>query len=308
MRQRKILGLLIGAGLLLGIALAQQQEVSLRLRYSPGQTLVYKVTVDGKLNLVSEIGVATDFKFKGELRQEQVVQELTQDGKAVVLVTVTGKMEVPNPAEGGQTSSQPVPPTKALLTFSPEGQVLEIKRVRDEKQAPESPMNMQLDPFQALTVGIGAMSLLPPPLPPNPLKVGETWDLSGTKPVPLPTGQSVPTKVVGQGKLLAVERKEDKDFAITEIQTEIPELGDLIAKMVPLQEMGLEVQAKGTTKTTSKNWYDLAQGLLTRSEVTTETKISMTLTMPANVGGGVMSVQSSTQVQAKVELVEVKSK
>ncbi len=304
--QRKGFWLLSVALMLISWAIAQQ-EIAIKMRYTPGQTLVYKVALEGTVNVVSEIGVATDLKFKGELTQEQVVKEVAEDGKAVVQVTVTGKMELQNPMEGGQPSPQQVPTTKVLLTILPNGQVMDVKRIREEgeKQPPEAPEMMQ-DPFQALTVGMGAMSLLPPPLPPKPLKVGETWDLTGTVPVPLPSGQTVPTKVIGQGKFVAVERKDEKELAVTEVQLEVPELGELVSQMLPLKEMGVDVQAKGGTKTSTKNWYDLAQGLLTRSEVSSETKMVLTIAMPANVGGGVMTLQSRTQVQAKVELVEVK--
>ncbi len=308
MRQRQM-WLLEIALLLSGLAVAQQ-EVTLRLCYQPGQTLVYKITLDGTVNLVSEIGVATDLRFKGKLTQEQVVREVGEDGRAVVLVTVTGEMELLSPAEGTQPSTQKIPPTKVLLTIMPDGRVVEIKRVREEGEKSEADEQMKLmqDPFQALTMGAGAMSLLPSPLPTKPIKVGETWDLTGTVPVPVASGQAVSAKVMGQGKLLAIERKEDKEFAVTEVQTEVPELGEVVTKMLPLKEMGIEMDAKGGNKTIAKNWYDLSQGLLTKREVSSETKMTVVISMPANVGGGVMSLQSHTKLKSVTELVEVKPK
>ncbi len=308
MRQRQM-WLLEIALLLSGLAVAQQ-EVTLRLCYQPGQTLVYKITLDGTVNLVSEIGVATDLRFKGKLTQEQVVREVGEDGRAVVLVTVTGEMELLSPAEGTQPSTQKIHPTKVLLTIMPDGRVVEIKRVREEGEKSEADEQMKLmqDPFQALTMGAGAMSLLPSPLPTKPIKVGETWDLTGTVPVPVASGQAVSAKVMGQGKLLAIERKEDKEFAVTEVQTEVPELGEVVTKMLPLKEMGIEMDAKGGNKTIAKNWYDLSQGLLTKREVSSETKMTVVISMPANVGGGVMSLQSHTKLKSVTELVEVKPK
>lgn len=309
MRQRKM-WLLEIALLLSGLAVAQQ-EVTLRLCYQPGQTLVYKITLDGTVNLVSEIGVATDLRFKGKLTQEQVVREVGEDGRAVVLVTVTGEMELLSPAEGTQPSMQKVLPTKVLLTIMPDGRVVEIKRVREEGEKSESSdeqMKLMQDPFQALTMGAEAISLLPSPLPPKPIKVGETWDLTGTVPVPVASGQPVSANVIGQGKLLAIERKEDKEFAVTEVQTEVPKLGDVVTKMLPLKEMGIEMEAKGGNKTIAKNWYDLSQGLLTKREVSSETKMTVVISMPANVGGGVMSLQSHTKLKSVTELVEVKPK
>jgi len=103
-----VLGLI---GLVAGFSTAQ--EVALKLRYQPGQTLNYKVTVEGKVNLVSEIGVATDLQFKGDLTQEQVVKEVADDGTATLLLTVSGKMKLVSPTEGTQPTEQEVPTTKS---------------------------------------------------------------------------------------------------------------------------------------------------------------------------------------------------
>ncbi|MCX7643312.1 MAG: hypothetical protein N2116_05860, partial [Armatimonadetes bacterium] len=151
-----------------------------------------------------------------------------------------------------------------------------------------------------------AWSLLSPNLPTRPLKVGETWDLSGTVPVPLPSGQSAPAKIVGQGRLVAVEKKNGSEIAVAEIQTEVPELGEVVTKILPLKEMGIDVTVKGGTKANSKIWLDLTKGLLSRSEVNSETKLTVVIVMPENAGAGVMSLQTQTQVKSVVELVSVK--
>ncbi len=297
--------LLLLIGLLSGLIFAQQ-EVSIKFRYQPGQTLNYKVTVEGKVNLISEIGVASDLKFKGELTQEQVVKEVADDGTATLLVTVSGKMTLTSPTEGTQPSEQKVPTTKVMMKIAPDGKIVEVKPIREEGEKPQEQILAMQDPFQALTMSASAWSLLSPNLPTKPLKVGETWNLTGTVPVPLPSGQTASAKVIGQGKLLSVEKKDGSDIAVAEIQTEVPELGEIVTNMLPLKEMGVDITAKGGTKVNSKVWFDLTKGLLSRSEVNSETKLTVVITMPENAGAGTMSLQTQTQVKSVIELVSVK--
>ena len=294
--------------LFVGVLVSQPtQEITLKLRYQPGQTINYKVTVDGKINLVSEIGLVTDLRFKGELNQEQVVKEVDEDGTATLLLTVNGKMNLLSPTEGTQQKEQKIPTRKVLVKVAPDGKIKDLKPVREEvEERKEEQLEMLQDPFQALTISASAWSLLTPNLPPKPLKIGETWDLSGTIPMPLPNGQTAPVKVVGQGKLVSVERKDGKDLAVTETLVEIPDLGEFVTKMLPLKEMGIDMQVKGGTKSVSKHQFDLAKGLLTQSEVNTETKMVITIQMPENVGAGVMTLQAQTQVKSMIELVSVK--
>lgn len=282
------------------------QEITLKLRYQPGQTINYKVTADGKINVVSEIGVATDLRFKGVLNQEQVVKEVSEDGTATLLLTINGKMTLLSPTEGTQQKEQEIPTRKVLMKVAPDGKIVDLKPIREEGEKKEEQLEMLQDPFQALTVSASAWSLLTPNLPPKPLKIGETWDLSGTVPMPLPNGQTAPVKVIGQGKLVSVERKGENDLAVTETQVEIPELGEFVTKMLPLKEMGIDMQVKGGTKSVSKHQFDLAKGLLIQSEVNTETKMVITIQMPENVGAGVMTLQAQTQVKSTIELVSVK--
>ncbi len=298
---------LCAIGLLVGAIVAQaSQEFSLKFRYQPGQTLNYKVTVEGKVNLISEIGVASDLKFKGELTQEQVVKEVADDGTATLLVTVSGKMTLTSPTEGTQPSEQKVPTTKVMMKIAPDGKIVEVKPIREEGEKPQEQILAMQDPFQALTMSASAWSLLSPNLPTKPLKVGETWNLTGTVPVPLPSGQTASAKVIGQGKLLSVEKKDESDIAVAEIQTEVPELGEIVTKMLPLKEMGVDITAKGGTKVNSKVWFDLTKGLFSRSEVNSETKLTVVITMPENAGAGTMSLQTQTQVKSVIELVSVK--
>jgi len=300
-RSLLVLGLI---GLVAGFVAAQ--EIALKLRYQPGQTLNYKVTVEGKVNLVSEVGVATDLQFKGELTQEQVVKEVANDGTATLLLTVSGKMRLVSPTEGTQPAEQEVPTTKVMMKIAPDGKVVEFKPVKEEGEKSGEQLKMLQDPFQALTMSASAWSLLSPNLPPKPVKVGETWDMSGTVPVPMPSGQSAQAKVIGKGKLLSVECKDGSEIAVSETQIEIPELGEVVTKMLPLKEMGIDMQVKGGTKSNSKHWFDLMKGLLTRSEVNSETKMVIVIQTPENVGAGTMTLQTQTQVKSVIELVSVK--
>ncbi|MFA0784162.1 hypothetical protein [Fervidibacter sacchari] len=303
MRFRSSLVLVL-IGLVAGFAAAQ--EIALKLRYQPGQTLNYKVTVEGKVNLVSEVGVATDLQFKGDLTQEQVVKEVADDGTATLLLTVSGKMRLISPTEGSQPTEQEVPTTKVMMKIAPDGRIVEVKPVKEEgKKSGEQLMALQ-DPFQALTMSASAWSLLAPNLPLKPVKVGETWEMSGTVPITTPSGQSVQAKVIGKGKLVSVERKDGSEIAVSETQIEIPELGEVVTKMLPLKEMGVDMQVKGGTKSNSKHWFDLTKGLLTRSEVNSETKMVIVIQMPENVGAGTMTLQTQTQVKSVIELVSVK--
>ncbi|MEZ8218621.1 hypothetical protein B0813_002158 [Candidatus Fervidibacteria bacterium JGI MDM2 SSWTFF-3-K9] len=291
-------------GLAAGFAAAQ--EIALKLRYQLGQTLNYKVTVEGKVNLVSEVGVATDLQFNGDLTQEQVVKEVADDGTATLLLTVSGKMRLISPTEGSQPTEQEVPTTKVMMKIAPDGRIVEVKPVKEEgKKSGEQLMALQ-DPFQALTMSASAWSLLAPNLPLKPVKVGETWEMSGTVPITTPSGQSVQAKVIGKGKLVSVERKDGSEIAVSEAQIEIPELGEVVTKMLPLKEMGVDMQVKGGTKSNSKHWFDLTKGLLTRSEVNSETKMVIVIQMPENVGAGTMTLQTQTQVKSVIELVSVK--
>lgn len=297
-------------------AFAQQpQELTLRLRYQEGQTLVYKATMDGKVSVISEVGMAMDLQLKGELKQEQLVEEVADDGTSTLLVTVSGKMQMGmtgTPTSGAppgqQTSAMDVPPMKVRMKLSPNGRVLELKPVQDEKQPKPAIPNPFQDPFQSLASGSNLMGLIPSPLPDKPVKFGDTWDLSGTVNLPLPDGKTAPVKVKGQGKLLSTERKGERECAVTEIQVEVPELMEIMSKAAPLKEMGVDLQAKGGVKTTMRNWYDIASGILVHSEATIETKMDALIQMPANLGGGVMTLHSVTNMKSITELTEVKAK
>lgn len=280
------------------------QEVVLKLRYQPAQTLNYRVSVDGKINLVGEVGVATELQFKGELTQEQVVKEVAEDGSATLLVTVKGKIKLVSQTEGVQSSEREVPATKILMKVAPGGKIIEIKLIESEKSGEQ--MEVLQDPFLPLTMSASAWNLFAPDFPSKPMKVGETWDISGSTSVPLPNGQTVQTKVTGKGKLLSVERKGESDVAISEIQVEIPELGEIVTKMLPLREMGIEMLVKGGTKSNSRHWIDLSKGLLARSEIDSETRMVVAIQMPENVGGGAMTLQTQTQIKSVIELISIK--
>ncbi len=302
------LPLMVLSGILMGLLFAtnQDQPISLRLKYQPGQTLNYKITIEGKTNLISEVGVATDLQFKGELTQEQVVKEVASDGTATLQVTVSGKMALSMPMVGTQSNEQKVPTTTFLMKLMPDGKITEIKSFKGEgEKMPEQFQALQ-DPMQLLTLSATAWSLLQINLPPKPLKVGETWELIGTIPAPLPAGQSASTKISSKGKLVSIERKDGTELAVLEVQSEVPEIGELVTKSFQLKEMGIDLQAKGGTKAETKHWFDLAKGLISSSEIKTETKIFAVIQMPENVGGGVMSMQAQTQIKSVIELVSVK--
>lgn len=298
--------LLLLGGLLSGLIFAQQQEVTLKLRYQPGQTLNYKMTSEGKVNLISEIGGASDLKFKGELTQERVVKEIADDGTVTLLVTVSGKITISVSAEGSQPSEQEFPKTKFLVKLNPNGQVNEIKPLKEEGEKTPEQFEFLQNPFQVFLLGSNAFALFETNLPPKPLKVGETWEVEGTMPISLPGGQIAFEKIKGKGKLVSLESKEGTEMAIVEIQSEVPEIGELVSKLLPLKEMGINLQAKGGMKVNTKYYFDLAKGLISRSEVNTETKMNVVIQMPENVGGGVMSMQTQTQIKSVTELVSVK--
>ncbi len=304
-RKLALMGLVLLSGGLI-FAVVKQQEFSLQLRYKLGQTLNYKTTIDGKINLISEIGVATNLQFKGELNQEQVVREIANDGTATLMVTVSGKMVLSMPTEGTQPSWQKVPSTKFLMKLTPDGRVVELKGLKEEGEKSPEQFEVLQDPFQILILSATSWALLQPNLPPKTLKVGETWELTGNALVPLPNGQTASAKMSGKGKLVSVEGKEGNQLAIVEVQTEAPEIGELVTKLLPLKEMGIDINAKGGTKADTKHWFDLTKGLISRSEVDTETKMSVVIKMPENVGGGVMSMQIQTQIKSVIELVSVK--
>lgn len=297
------------SGFLIGLAFAasQEQPFSLRLKYQPGQTLNYKITLEGKTNLLSEIGVATDLQFKGELTQEQVVKEVADDGTATLQVTIGGKMTLSMPVAGAQSGEQKVPPMTFLMKLTPSGEITEIKSLKSEgEKLPEQLQAIQ-DPMQLLTLGATARFMFQVSLPPKPIKVGETWEFDGTVPALLPIGKSELVKMSVKGKLVSVERKDGNEMAVLEVQSEIPEIGELIAKSsFWLKEMGIDLQAKGGTKAEAKYWFDLAKGLVTRSEIDTDTKLLAVIQMPENVGGSVMNLQSQTKIKTLIELVATK--
>lgn len=299
-----LLGLLALLGSL--IFADEQQEFSLRLRFQQGQTVNYKVNLEGKVNLISEIGVATDLQFKGELTKEEVVKEVADDGTATLIVTVSGKMGLLMPTSGSQTSEQKVPTVRLLMKLKPDGQIAEIKPLKLEGEKTIEQFEFLQDPLQALVFSANAWALFQPNLPPKSVKVGENWESTGTVPVPLPSSQPASAKISNKGKLTCIERKGNDELAVVEVQSEVPEIGELVSKLPMLKEMGIDLQAKGGTKANTKYWFDLAKGLISKSEVNTETKMSVVIQMPENVGGGIMSLQAQTQVKSVTELVSIK--
>ncbi len=293
-----ILGFVVIA--LAGRGAVQEREVTLRFKFPANQTRTYEERVSGEMAMTFQLPgqeVPLTISLQGKLTKTERVESVDKEGVATLVVTAKGRIraEVTGlPTEG--PPEQDIPPIQTRLKVTPLGKVLEAQVKLPEElgkgKVPFSP-NLAVPQMQ----GFSWRGFL---LPENPVKPGDTWDIS-TKIDFKTEDRTVEVDVKGKARLLGFEKVDGRDCAVIETTVEIPDLGELVqvtAKVLPESK----VDARSEGQATSKIWFDIAEGLIVRNETT----VDMTMNYSATSATGLsflMSMQGSFRSEERLTKV-----
>lgn len=302
---RKVGGLsLVGAAVIafaLGTVLAnQEREVTLRFQFPVKQIRHYESKIDGEMVMTIQVlGQETplSMNFQGLVTHTEEVESVDEEGVATIVTTVKGKVKTEAtglPAGAELPPEEEISPVTVRLKMNPLGKVSEMK-VEKEQAAPKSPFSPRMLPQVS---GYGFQGLI---LPEKPVRVGDTWDVSTTVTVSLPDAGTKELEVKGQARLVAFEKVNERDCAVIETSTEIPDFGELL-QALPIPEEKGEISGHSEGKVTSKIWFDIANGFIIRNETTADLNFNFVVSTPTgqSVSISIQGIFRSEQKLTKV--------
>lgn len=286
--KRCLVVLLIGIVLFVSglLALQDEREVTLRLKFQHNQLLTYEQKIKGEMTMTTQLPppVEREMTFtmamEGTMTQTERTEKVDEEGVATVLVTTKGKMQMEVtglPAKAPVPKEQEIPPMRYRMKVDPRGKVLQFQFLDEDKQPPIAgkPFPMPFR-FESPT-GFNWQNLL---FPEKPVKVGDNWDISQSIGFTV-QDRSVRMEIKGQARLLEFEKSGERECAVIETTAEFPDMGEFISQIGGVaMPQGGEVQADGEAKNAGKIWFDFSAGKLVRSEEDTDLTINMTITMP----------------------------
>ncbi|MCS7225260.1 MAG: hypothetical protein NZ959_12035 [Armatimonadetes bacterium] len=291
-------------------AQGQDPSVPVRWKFEKGQVLRYRHQVDGRLSFVSEVGVATDLIIKGQLHREQITQSVAEDGSAELLVTLKGTVELMAAGAGAfglgldkTVSRYEIKERQFTVRMAADGQVLELKELREKPVKEGGVPELLQDPFQVLAASPALLALLPDRLPDRPCRPGESWTVEEERTAPGPAGQIVKAKVKGEGRFVSIDQTPHGPAARLESKMELLNLGDILSGAPPLKALGVEFHAEGTSQTRWLTVHLIQKGLTVSSETRVETKGTGRVKLPEGIGGGEFQFQWTTDIKGVAELV-----
>lgn len=302
---RQVGGLsLVGAAVIafaLGTVLAnQEREVTLRFQFPVKQIRHYESKIDGEMVMTIQVlGQETplSMNFQGLVTHTEEVESVDKEGVATIVTTVKGKVKTEAtglPAGAELPPEEEISPVTVRLKMNPLGKVSEMK-VEKEQAAPKSPFSPRMLPQVS---GYGFQGLI---LPEKPVRVGDTWDVSTTVTVSLPDAGTKELEVKGQARLVAFEKVNERDCAVIETSTEIPDFGELL-QALPIPEEKGKISGHSEGKATSKIWFDIANGFIIRNETTADLNFNFVVSTPTgqSVSISIQGIFRSEQKLTKV--------
>lgn len=280
---------------------AQEQVLTLRLKFSPKQVRIYEHKVSGESTMTmqppGQQEVSFTSKVQGKLTHRELVDEVDKEGNAAVTMTVSGNMKLETTGFPGGPEPPPemdIQPLSLRFKIDPLGKVSELMLDSSEFQgrppvpAPASLFQMHGTSWQGLV------------LPEKPVKVGDSWDVSSKVGVKV-DDRKVEVEIKGKAKLVAVEKVEGRDCAVIEVTADLPDTGKIIPQLVP-PEMRENFGAKFEGQTTSKFWLDIANGLLVKAETKGDIKMTIAFKTPT---GESFSMSSKGTFKTEQKLMKV---
>lgn len=295
-----------------GVLGVQEREVTLRFQFVPNQIRTYEQRVDGEMAVTMQVAgqeVAFTMTAKGEMTETERIESVDKEGVATFVVTSKGRMKLetsglPPEAEVPPEEEEEIPPTTVRLKVNPLGKIVEAKmeRLPEKVAAPSSPFKGSLPAFQIQ----GALwhSVL---FPEKPVRVGDSWDMSGSMDFTV-KDRTVKVDYKGSGRLLAFEKVDERECAVVETTSEIPDLSDLIVGFFPeeARKSGVQIHVSTEGKMTGKVWFDIANGLSVRSSETTDMTSNVSLSLPTGQSFSISMQGTFRRERRLVKVAEAK--
>jgi len=279
----------VGFGILLSLsqAIAQEGAVTLEYRYQPGQVLQYDYTVTMEGDVSSLEGIPSQ-GFTATLLSKVTLetQSIEPDGSAWVDVRyddLSFSQEINGEKmESDEESFQGILGKTVSLRFRKDGKFLETKGNTEEIPTPS---------FQQV---FGQMEGI---FPDRPVRVGEAW----TKEVALPMeGVSEEVVVTFQNVLKAFETLHGRRCAKIQstLSFSLPE-GPVEDELGTFQ-MSVGMEGKGEIE----QYFDVAEGIMVKSEGTTQTTSTQKVILPTGEGTSPKEIESTSwmRMHFKTEL------
>ncbi|MFN3422498.1 MAG: hypothetical protein ACK40X_12320, partial [Armatimonadota bacterium] len=237
----------------------------------------------------------------GKMTQTERIGGVDKEGVATLVTTAKGqvKTEVTGLPGAETAKEREIPPIQTRLKVTPLGKVLEVQTKLPERTDKEKPFPSPFGPHFTMPQmqGFTWQGLL---LPENPVKVGDTWDIS-TKIDFKMEDRTVEIEVKGKARLVGFEKLDGRDCAVIEITTEVPDLGELIQAM-PIPEGKGKVTARTEGQSHGKVWFDIAEGLVVRNETSADVTMNFSIALPTGQSVN-MSMQGTFQIQQRLTKV-----
>lgn len=287
-------------------ATSQDREVSLRFKFPANQVRTYEQQVSGEMAMTMQIlgqGMPVMVNIKGKMTQTERVEDVDKDGVATLTIVAKGRIRSEAtglPAGAELPPEQDIPPIQSRIKVNPLGKVLEVQvKLPEEGKRSPTPSPFGSD-FLAMPQmrGFTWQNLL---LPENPVRVGDTWDITTKVDFRL-EDRTVEVEVKGKARLVAFEKLDGRDCAVIEVTTEIPDLSELM-RALPTPEEKAKVSATTEGQSVGKIWFDIVEGLVVKSEMSTDMTANFTITLQGGQGFS-MSMQGNFRVEQRLTKIE----
>ncbi|MCS7263303.1 MAG: hypothetical protein NZ805_00555 [Armatimonadetes bacterium] len=313
---KRIVGLLILGVLALAIASEaslQEREVTLRFKFIANQIRSYEQRISGEMAMTMQVlGQETPImiSIQGKLTQTERVESVDKEGVATLLTTAKGRIKTETtglPTGAEVMPEEDIPPIEIRLKVTPLGKVSEVKTKLPERAERESSFP---SPFGSNLVmpqmqGLSWQGLI---FPENPVKVGDTWDISTKIDFKL-EDRTVEIEFKGKARLVGFEKVNGRECALIETTVEIPDFGELV-QVVPIPEAKGKISARTEGQATSKVWFDIAEGLIVQNETSADMTMNFSISLPTgqSVSMSMQGTFKSEQRLTKVSQGEAKEK
>ncbi|MFN4180674.1 MAG: hypothetical protein ACK4I8_10205, partial [Armatimonadota bacterium] len=296
----------------IGKAALQEREVTLRFKFPVNQIRTYEQQVSGEMAMtIQAMGqeVPAMISVQGKMTQTERIESVDKEEVATLVTTAKGRLKTEvTGLPGAETArEQDIPSIQTRLKVTPLGKVLEVQTKLPERTDREKPFPSPFGPDFTMTPmqGLTWQGLL---LPENSVKVGDTWDIS-TKIDFKMEDRTVEIEVKGKARLVGFEKLDGRDCAVIETTTEVPDFGELM-QAIPIPEGKGKVSARTEGQSHGKIWFDIAEGLVVRNEISVDVTMNFSITLPTGQSVN-MSMQGNFQTKqqlTKVSQGEAKEK
>jgi len=260
-----------------GLSINQEREVILRYKFLVKELRTYSFI--GEMTITMQVmgqEVPTTISFFGEgtLTETHCIEDVDEDDMATIMTISKGqiKTRVIELPIGDETSRQEEIPT-IIIRFRVDqlGNIRE-KRFEKPKESLKSqmPLPLGLDltaPQMRSMIWEGLL------LPKKPVRLGDSWDFTTEQTVNL-GDRTVNVREKYRAKLVGFEKVDERDCAVIEITSEIPDPSKFLKSAFP-KEKGRVVSVRHKGQSNSKVWFDIANGLVAKSDETTEMMVNI---------------------------------